>query len=87
VARVAQKIGMKNRSANGPVCATVTEVELGAPALRSARYVVKEVVRVVMSDVLKQRNRQDLQDLQDFLIDLNPVNLVNHVYFPEREKW
>jgi hypothetical protein len=54
VVRVAQKIGMKNRSANRNVCATVDEVELGAPALRSARYVVKGVVRVAMSDILKQ---------------------------------
>jgi len=32
----------------------VPEVELAAPALRSAKYVVEEVVRVAMSDVLKQ---------------------------------
>jgi hypothetical protein len=54
VVRVAQKIGMKNRRANGPVCSTVIDVEPGAPALRSARHVVKGVVNVAMSDVLKQ---------------------------------
>jgi hypothetical protein len=54
VVRVAQKIRMKNRSANGTVCATVTEMEPGAPARRSARHVVKGVVNAAMSDVLKQ---------------------------------
>src|SRR5262249_53355533 len=41
VVRVAQKIGL-------------IQVELGATALRSAKYVVKGVVRAAMSDVLKQ---------------------------------
>jgi hypothetical protein len=54
VVRVAQKIGMKNRSANGTVWATVTEMEPGATARRSARHVVKGVVNVAMSDVLKK---------------------------------
>jgi hypothetical protein len=54
VVRVAQKIGMKNRSASGTVCVTVTEMEPGAPVRRSARHVIKGVVNVAMSDVLKQ---------------------------------